>query len=278
MKNMTAKIGALIALTSTYSFAIFGVGVHWAPNFNSEFKGESENIRTIIANDPISGAPVDTISADLIRSDALDLTGFGFKFWIDALPVIDIEGTVNLQAATYTAKINYDLLLDDKGEIPLSLEVPGSSLLPEGEEINPAFGWAMIDLSVTYPIELVSIPVLFDWNIYAGGGITYVYGTPVVDKAFAETIVTGILEEAVEAIESGDTSSEPPSAQEIATAVADAFENVDAHQGVGGHAIFGTRIGLPVVSIYANGKYYFGGLPDGATSGLTLELGLGFGI
>ncbi len=276
MKKLFSKLSILIALGSTSSFAIFGIGAHYAPNYGSKVKAAEEQIffqAVDINNDEI---PDDTISANLSRGKSKDFQGFGFKFWIDALPVIDIEATVNFQANTYSADLAYDLIGDDTGVQEIALRTPGAGALPiKQKKIDPAYGWVFVDLSANYPFFEVPLPVI-EWKFYAGGGITYVWGTPAVSKSFAEKVVASSMEAAVAQLEGGNGSV--PSPDDLSKSLIDAFKDEGYHSGVGGHVMIGTRLDLLVVSIYCNGKYHFGGLPDEAESGITMELGAGLGI
>ena len=81
---------AAAALLATQSFAIIGIGGHYAPGFGTKMKA----------------APAAPVAEGIQFSHGgFDGTmqGFGFKLWIDLLPIFDIEATYNIQFGSYDA-------------------------------------------------------------------------------------------------------------------------------------------------------------------------------
>ena len=147
--NIKALVAAG-ALLATQSFAIIGIGGHYAPGFGTKMTGMKEP------------APVlkDELGKDdesvKLQHGGFDGTmqGFGFKLWIDLLPIIDIEATMNFQIGSYDAM----LYVQQPGstqytEIPLEIELGGT---PFGKA-NPKFVAMTGDLSITYPITFLPI-------------------------------------------------------------------------------------------------------------------------
>ena len=84
--NIKALIAAG-ALLATQSFAIIGIGGHYAPGFGTKMTGMNEK------------AAVTSDGSVSLQHGGFDGTmqGFGFKLWVDLLPIIDIEATMNFQ-------------------------------------------------------------------------------------------------------------------------------------------------------------------------------------
>ncbi len=271
MKLTTGKIAALLIAGTSMSHAIIGFGGHWAPSMGTTLEGNSEEIfkQEISLNGTGSG---DFIEANFNRHKSNNLNGFGIKLWIDAIPVIDIEATMNFQANTYKADFTLDIPTQDKIKQELSLEVPGADFLPI-DNLDPAFGWMMTDLSVTYPWEF-PLPII-QINVYIGGGVSYIYGTPIVNKKFMTDILTNTVETAVANAESG--SKDLPKPEDIANEIINTFKDAEIHSGTGAHVMAGVRGSILFVplAVYANIKYHLGGAPAEVSHGATLELGGG---
>jgi len=294
------------ALLASQSFAIIGIGAHYAPNFGSKMKGFVE------APDRFTNS-VDVSDAGEVKLwhggyDGM-MQGFGFKVWVDILPIIDVEATFNIQFGSYDASL---FLLDPTtaitGEgagtagayqqIDLEIELGGT---PFGKA-NPKFVQMNGDLTVTYPITF--IPVI---RPYIGGGLTYYMNTFILNQQFTKrvvgdtynTLINAFKEEAAKTAES--IASDPtqlldpnsiatPDAGEISQKVTEAMvENIqDAaleeglKTSIGGHIIVGARAKLPIIPIaaYANFKYYFGGdFPEEIEPGrMVAEIGVGFAL
>jgi len=258
-------IAVFAILANTQAFAIAGVGAHYTTNLGT-LKGGTETL-------DIHPTGIDEIN--LKRDDASGLQGIGFKLWIDAIPVIDIEATFNMAATRY----NTYLVVTpaqipgvepiDKIEIPLEYkpEAPYNMLF---DRASPIFGVFSGDLSITYPFDV--LPII---RPYAGLGISYMASLPIVNKKFAED-----MGPALETILTKDPTTQE-SQDEIKKAFSDAITKADYKTGIGGHAIVGVRAKLPVIPIaaYANTKYYFGGnLDKKFTQGIVFEVGGGFAI
>ncbi|MDR1812715.1 MAG: hypothetical protein LBQ87_07805 [Candidatus Fibromonas sp.] len=187
----------------------------------------------------------------VVQKSASGLQGLGFKAWIDFLPFIDIEGTFNVAATRYETS-----LIVNGTEIPLRY-TPGAPYNMIFDRADPLYGIFSGDVSVTYPVVDI-IPFV---RPYVGAGVSYLASIPIVNASFVnnmditnpETLDGKVIEEAL--------------------------KNADYKGGIGGHIIAGIRIKPPVIAIYANGKYYFGGdVGKQFTQGFVLEVGGGFGL
>jgi hypothetical protein len=116
-------IAAAAALLATQSFAIIGVGAHYAPGFGTKMKAGPK--AKVADNIDFSHKGYDET-----------MQGFGFKLWIDLLPIFDIEGTFNIQFGSYDASLYVtNPTSGTKSEIPLEIELGGT---PFGKA-NPKF-------------------------------------------------------------------------------------------------------------------------------------------
>ena len=261
---------AAAALLATQSFAIIGIGGHYAPGFGTKMK----------AADKVEVTPGIDFSHEGFSGT---MQGFGFRLWIDLLPLFAIEATYNIQFGSYDASLYVN---DPTGsgkvtEIPIKIELAGT---PFGVA-NPKFVAMNGDLSLTYPITF--IPVI---RPYIGGGVTYYLNSFVLNHSF----VSGIIDDpAIVDMINAVASKDPAAIQQQAEAlenlgqtlkqkVQDKAADEGLNTSIGGHVLVGLRAKLPVIPIaaYCNFKYYFGGdYPKEVDSGnMTLEVGGGFAL
>ena len=259
---------AAAALLATQSFAIIGIGGHYAPGFGTKMKA----------------APAAPVAEGIQFSHGgFDGTmqGFGFKLWIDILPIFDIEATYNIQFGSYDAALYVDGVAEP---LPLEIELAGT---PFGKA-NPKFVASGLDVSITYPLTF--IPVL---RPYIGGGVTYHLNTFVLNQSFVQGIIDDpAISEMIKSAankEGLDAAALQAKAQELETLgqtlkqkVQDKAMDEGLKTSIGGHALVGVRAKLPIIPIaaYCNFKYYFGGdYPKEVDAGnMTLEVGGGFAL
>ena len=262
---------AAAALLATQSFAIIGIGAHYNPGFGTTLKAGEKG--------PVS----DGISFSHEGADGM-MQGFGFKLWVDLLPIIDIEGTFNVRFGSYDASLYVKNPVDQsETEIPLEIELGGT---PFGMA-NPKFVTMNGDISITYPIT--TLPII---RPYIGGGLTifansFVLNHPFVASLIDDPTIAGMIQDAVA------SGADPALAQQQADKFQEAGEALKKRvqdqamdegvkTSIGGHALIGVRAKLPIIPIaaYFNTKFYFGGdYPEEIDPCIvTLELGLGFAI
>ncbi|PWJ68367.1 MULTISPECIES: hypothetical protein [unclassified Fibrobacter] len=300
---------AAAALLASQSFAILGVGVHYAPGFGTKMDGMK------------APAKVTDDGTILVKHDGFNemMQGIGFKAWIDLLPIIDVEATVNIQFGSYDASL---YVLQDKEalskilteggevdpsqidlykEIPLKVEM-GS--VPSWAEANPKFFHMNGDLTITYPITF--IPII---RPYIGGGVTFNMNSFILNQSFTHGVVNGIYSAVLQSMKdemsqaAADALANPEQAadimaqmdpaqmadrlaQRIQDQAVDNIKEAAMEEGlttsIGGHVMLGLRAKLPIIPIaaYANFKYYFGGdYPAEIDAGnMTAEIGVGFAL
>jgi hypothetical protein len=209
------------------------------------------------------------------------MQGFGFKAWVDILPVIDIEATLNIQFGSYDASLWVDNPADGTvNEIPLEIELGGT---PFGKA-NPKFVAMTGDLSITYPIT--TLPII---RPYIGGGLSYHLNSFVLNQKFASSFIQPSTFDEVAAIVldqtmDNDAKSQALQAkgQEMKAQIQDKALDEGLNTSIGGHILVGLRAKLPIIPIaaYGNFKYYIGGdYPSEVDPGnMTVELGVGLAI
>ena len=262
------------ALLATQSFAIVGVGFHYAPGFGTKMTGMS------------APAPVTDDQTVMLQQHGFDgmMQGFGFKAWVDILPVIDIEATLNIQFGSYDASLFVVNPADASvNEVPLEIELGGT---PFGKA-NPKFVAMTGDLSITYPIT--SLPII---RPYIGGGLSYHLNSFVLNQKFVSSIIDGTTQEMINVLASIDPN-DPTSvqaaqekSQQLGQVMKEKVQKAALDEGlntsIGGHILVGLRAKLPIIPIaaYGNFKYYIGGdYPSEVDPGnMTVELGVGLAI
>ena len=264
-------IAAAAALLATQSFAIIGVGAHYAPGFGTKMKAGPK------------AKVADNIDFSHEGFDEM-MQGFGFKLWIDLLPIIDIEGTFNIQFGSYDASLYVkNPTSGAENEIPLEIELGGTPFA----KANPKYVAMNGDLSITYPIT--SLPII---RPYIGGGLTVFANSFVLNQAYVSSLVNdqAIADMITAAAQGGATQEELQQQQEKLQNAGEALKKrvqekaakESINTSIGGHALVGFRLKLPIIPIaaYCNFKYYFGGdYPTEIDPGhMTLEVGGGLAI
>ncbi|MCF0216441.1 MAG: hypothetical protein HUK21_08210 [Fibrobacteraceae bacterium] len=264
---------AAAAMLASQSFAIIGLGAHYAPNFGTKLSAME---RTSIYD--LQGVGSVDFSREAVSGT---MHGLGFKLWVDLLPIIDIEATVNLQFASYDATL-YIPSIDANGdksyvEQPIELDLAGT---PFGKA-TPKYVAMNGDLSITYPITW--LPII---RPYIGGGLTYYMNSFVLDKPFMTKFMSATGSALLDVLNTNDPAAvaqmDPAVAEQKAKELSDALTELVKDEGlttsIGGHALLGVRARLLIIAIYANFKYYFGGdtSKDVDAGKMALELGAGF--
>ncbi|MGL1900808.1 MAG: hypothetical protein OCC49_01640 [Fibrobacterales bacterium] len=240
MKKIIIPSLILLMAASSAHALLGGLGFHYAPNLMGGVESADESI---------GGLP-------LTRTEATKMQGFGTKLWIDILPIVDVEATGNVQFTEYDVEYN-------------GMGIEAETGLPVIDAAKPMFALVRADLTITYPF--FSIPALV--KFYVGGGYTHTFSPKLINKDFLYN-ASGFSNDGA-SIPTGKTE------QDIVTEAATAFKDEGFNSGVGGHIILGARTQLPVIPLaaYINAKYHVGGgLDDGATSGVTIEIGGGLSL
>ncbi len=257
-------LAAAAAFCATQSFAIIGLGFHYAPNFGTELKSASEkDVLTLKEGDLQVGR------VGYEHGSFSNMQGFGLKLWIDILPIIDIEATYNIQFGSYDASLSVygpDDKLVKKQKVELEFDgVPFGKASPKFVSMNG-------DLSITYPITF--IPII---RPYIGGGVTYFISSPVLSDKF----VSKFMQTAGEALLAGENMT-AEQAKQLSNELSSALQDDGLNTGIGGHLLVGVRAKLPIIPIaaYANYKFYFGGdFDDEIDMGRhAIEIGAGFAL
>lgn len=274
------------ALLATQSFAIIGIGGHYAPGFGTKMTGmktPAPVLKDELGNDDQSV---------LLQHGGFDGTmqGFGFKLWIDLLPIIDIEATMNFQIGSYDATL-YVLQPGSTQytEVPLEIELGGTPFA----KATPKFVAMTGDLSITYPIT--SLPII---RPYIGGGLSYHLNSFVLNQKFVASVLDQNIKSEIFSlaenmvVDPNDPNFENSMAvakqkaenlgKSMQKKIQDAALDEGLTKSIGGHILVGLRAKLPIIPIaaYGNFKYYIGGdYPSEIDAGnMTVELGVGLAI
>jgi hypothetical protein len=255
MKLTWIKSLALTAAIALPSQAFIGLGAHLAPAFGPEIKGSNGFVM-----------PDGSTFANRIRLMTGSSSGFdgvGVKLWIDFLPIVDVEGTMNVQMGYYDMAFAVDTSAGGTGQYD-TIKVDPELNIPFAEA-KPFFARVSGDVAVLYPF--LKIPLV---KFYAGGGLSYIMATPVLSSSFAKKALTN-------AEAAGTFNADNADADDISDVLIEAMKDEGLTSGIGFFAQVGAKVKPPIIplAVYANGKYGFGGpsIAGVTASGLTLELG-----
>jgi len=263
------KIVPLMALVLvSQSWAIFGIGGHWSPSTGS-LDGKDGPLLVVADTAGVTGQDSLTLLS-FEQGSASGMQGFGLKFWIDIIPLIDVEATFNMHFARYPAAfiVHDPSTGDELASYPIELKFDG---LPLGKA-KPVFSDMAADLSINYPF--LDLPLI---TAYAGGGVSYLITTPVMNDKFAKTFAeaSGMVDDPQGFVED---LQDPTAAMELVQNLGEALAKEGLNHGMGGHVMAGARVKPPIIplAVYANVKYYFGGdVHEQFTQGAVFELGGG---
>jgi len=281
-KILLATVFALFA--STQAFAIFGIGVHYVMNTGSldaDKCGKCE-IPLPSSENPLIQDAIQNANIKVTQKSASGLQGLGFKAWIDLLPYVDIEGTLNIAATKYKTSLTIPKVVEtDDGDfvikdttIDLSYSPASPYNIIPGGSVDPLFGIVNGDLSVMYPFT--DIPLI---RPYIGVGFSYFASIPIANHSFAKKMLTNSKNK--DTFEALLDPENPKAAEKIKGDLVSTLQSESYTTGMGGHIIAGFRIKPPIIplAIYANGKYYIGGNTNSQFSqGFVLEAGGGFAL
>ena len=265
-------LAAAFALCISPSFALIGIGFHYAPNFGTSMDAvQNEHLMNLSGSDA-DGKATSLGSVEYRHGSFSSLQGFGLKLWIDFLPIIDVEATYNLQWGSYSSSLT---IKDPDGAIKneqdIELEFDG---VPFGKA-SPKFIAMNGDISITYPITC--LPII---RPYIGGGITYYLSTPVMTTKYIKKYTDKITVDLQTALASGTVT--PDQMKQLASDLSDELQDEGLNTNLGGHILVGVRAKLPIIPIaaYINGKYYFGIDYDSEVdaSSFVMEAGVGFAL
>jgi hypothetical protein len=253
------KLVALMATVAvSQSFAIFGLGGQYSMSTGS-LEASDENIASV----NLDGQ---TYDVGFTQSEANPQNGFGFKFWIDILPIIDVEANFNMHFGTYSSAFVIPTL-DEEGnvvqtEFPIELDlgVPFTS----GKKAKPLFSDMQADVSIYYPF--FEFPM---GQLHIGGGASYMISTPVINADLGKTMWNSLG-----GVDPANTDLDQ--IKEFVEKVATSMAEEGFTTGMGGHVMGGIRISPPILpfAVFANGKYYFGGAyHEQFTPGAVVEVG-----
>ncbi len=251
MKSIWIKTFALTGALALHSHALFGLGGHWAPVMGLEVESSRGTVSPAGANNTI----------DLDLKGASGLQGFGAKVWLDIIPLVDVEAAWNVQFGYY----DVDFLLDStRYSLSFDLGIPGV-------DGKPFFARTYGDVAVLYPF--FKLPMV---KLQAGAGLTWGFGTQVLDARFARRAL-----QRAEAAGDYDPNA-ATSSSDITDILVDAIKDEGMLSGTGLFLQAGAKVKPPVVplAVYADAKYRFAGYNPNGVGGpdFSIELGAAFAL
>jgi|GEM_PF-1386740 len=259
MKSLWIKSLALAGAIALPSHALIGLGVHLAPGFGPEVKKSSGTIM------PDGTNPQKANRILLNTGSVSGLKGLGVKLWLDFIPVVDVEFTGNVQFGQYDMAFLLDTAATGGPKYDTTVVKPG--MKGPGVSDKPAYIRSQGDLAILYPF--LKIPLV---KFSAGGGISYIVGTPVLNNSFTKKALT-------KARDAGTFNPETADANAISDVLIDAVKDKDNYaKGIGFFVQAGAKVKPPIIplALYADAKYGFLGPTISGVSGgqgLTVELG-----
>ena len=257
MKSLWIKSLILTGAIVSASQAFIGLGVHLAPAFGPEVKKASGTIM------PDGSANANRIL--LNTGSASGMSGLGVKLWIDFIPVVDLEFTGNVQYGQYDMAFLVDTSTGGTGQYKTTEVKPGFNA--PGLDDKPAYVRSSGDVAILYPF--FKIPLV---KFSAGGGLSYIVGSPVLNNSFTKKALT-------KAKANGTFNPDNASSEAITKVLVNAVKDKDNYEkGIGFFVQAGAKIKPPVIplALYGDVKYGFGGPSVSGVEGgqgLTLELG-----
>jgi len=262
MKKILPIATLAILAVQQPSHALFGIGVSYGRNLSSIGSANASltggDIPAVLggfAQDQGLGVP----TLNLTRTAIDGLTQLGVKTWLD-LPLIPVEfeGGANLAYGTYIS----DLTLTDgtnSVKVPTSLDLPmglGSGKTP--------YSTLALDVSIRYPfLTLPPLSPLKPLKFYAGGGVSWFYGTRLIDKSDISKVF------------SGDATGTIDQA-----ALQTKLNNNLYSTAFGGHLLLGAQFKVPVLPLafFVDGKWYLNAATSDAAPKYPLAVSAGLGL
>jgi hypothetical protein len=274
MKKVIGLAAAFALCATTQAFAIAGAGAHYVMNTGS-LKGSSGDVYSLDFGD-LGGRQ----SVKINQKSADGLQGIGFKAWLDLLPFVDIEGTLNVAATRYGVSLDIPKLNSEGAIVREEIDLGYSPEAPFNmvfDRASPLYGVVNGDLSITYPYT--ELPII---RPYIGAGVSYFASIPIINDSFTKKMMNDKFLELLIPKADQDGNPIPPNsdaASKVSNALVDALKNESYKSGIGGHIILGFRLQVLFIAAYVNGKYYLGGnIDDQFSNGFVLEVGGGLAL
>jgi hypothetical protein len=296
-------LAALMTLASSVcfsAFAIIGIGVHYSADLTMHMDDNSQQLvfSQLKINSGVSGytLPLDGTSLPIyVDRTSWERKPFnlGAKIFIDIVPFLDcIELSSNFGAWQYDGVIKYPRSMTYTGtnsgipkptdfsvvydSIPITLEKFDLGYL--GIDKTP---YMKLNFDLTIRKFIVRFPKpLKTLNVYAGGGATLLFATPVLSAKIVEDALGNTLNASKSVI---DLGADILGKDEVMKAVAEEIGNQLMTPHWGCHIDAGVMVKLPVlpVGIYVDGKFMipFGDIDESAdVGGMGLLLNAGINL
>lgn len=285
------RVALLIGALISSSFATVGIGIHWGNDFSlsmadkekdwvafEDLNIDTAGITGTIPAELLSGISGKNLPIYLSRTDWRNtrING-GLKVYVDVIPVLDaIELSTNFGLWEYDGSITYptglkvrdgltynsalqpdSIFEPEYTTVPLTLEEYGFGLM--GLRKTP---YMKLQFDLTIRKYLAQLPpVVKILKIYAGGGVSLNFATPVLSKNLVEDALANL------GTSLGDVGSLDQlslfSQDEIVKAVVEQIYQHLMTPHFGMHLDLGVMVKIPVIplGVYVDGKFL---IPFGA--------------
>ena len=184
MKNIIYTM--ILALTIQFGYSIGGIGLYGVSDFGT-IDGISESIDFGDAN----------ITNNFIRKEGTSPVGLGGYFYLDIIPVVDVEIGGDIVFSTYDFEYSY------QGTTP--------SGNPTSDDTGGTLAWAKTSYFISIQKPFVEIPML---TLYGGAGYKNAMSAPIMSSGFLSSLM-----------ETGDNIGEINDGDSLDKTIEDQIEN-----------------------------------------------------
>jgi hypothetical protein len=278
---LTAALAVCVSTLSTH--AAIGIGVHWGFDWSVDMddaEGEQLVFDDITLDASAVEGPMPSNVPSEIPGNLLPIyvnrtnfdrtvVNFGGKVLVDALKWFDIEGSLNFGLWEYEGQIVYPVSLQfDPNGTPTSVEalydmasIDFDTLDVNAEALNvPYWGldntpYAKLHFDVTVRKSFLTIPKrLKTFSLYAGGGVSLHFATPVLSAPLIEEALGNALDQSFQTVQ--ELGPELLGNEALMDAVLEQITDGLTEPKWGMHLVAGTQLKVPVIPIafYVDGK------------------------
>lgn len=158
MKNIIYTM--ILVLTIQFGYSIGGIGLYGVRDFGT-IDGVSESVNFGDAN----------ITNNFIRKEGTSPIGFGGYFYLDIIPVVDVEIGGDVVFSTYDFEYSYETTT---GTIT-------------SESVVGTLVWAKTSYFISIQKPFVEIPML---TLYGGAGYKNAMSTPIMSPGFLSSLMS----------------------------------------------------------------------------------------
>lgn len=158
MKNIIYTM--ILALTIQFGYSIGGIGLYVVSDFGT-IEGVSESVNFGDAN----------ITNNFIRKEGTSPVGLGGYFYLDIIPVVDVEIGGDIVFSTYDFEYSYETTT---GTIT-------------SDSVTGTLAWAKTSYFISIQKPFVEIPML---TLYGGAGYKNAMSAPIMSSGFLSSLMS----------------------------------------------------------------------------------------